>query len=152
VPGSARHEETPMPDQPGYTHDVFISYSHKDQDWVNNELLPRLEAAGLKVIIDHRDFEPGTPSLVNMERAVDCCRHTLLVLTPNWVASEWTDFESLLVGTTDPAARRRRLVPLMLEKCQPPARIRLLTYADFTDPGRRDQETTRLIKSLAARS
>ena len=31
-----------------HTYDVFISYSHKDQAWVDSQLMPRLEGAGLK--------------------------------------------------------------------------------------------------------
>lgn len=60
-----------------YTYDVFISYSHKDSQWVKNWLLPRLEDVGLDVIIDFRDFEIGVPSIVNMENAVQKSRHVL---------------------------------------------------------------------------
>jgi len=42
-----------------YAYDVFISYSHKDEAWVTQTLLPRLEAAGLRVCIDYRDFAPA---------------------------------------------------------------------------------------------
>jgi hypothetical protein len=114
-----------------YTYDVFISYSHKDEGWVVNTLLPALENAGLKVCIDFRDFEPGVPSLVNMENAVDDSRQTALVLTPNWTDSEWTDFEAILTQTDDPVGRRKKMIPLMLEKCTPPKRIKTLTYVDF---------------------
>ena len=30
-----------------FKYDVFISYSHKDEEWVVNTLLPALEDAGL---------------------------------------------------------------------------------------------------------
>ena len=130
-----------------YAADVFISYSHADQAWVRGELLSRLESAGLKVHIDYRDFEIGVPSLVNIERAVDRSRYTLVVLTPAWVESEWTDFESLLTATADPAGRKRKVIPLMLAPCQPPARIAMLTYADFTDPATREAEMARLLRS-----
>jgi hypothetical protein len=60
-----------MSEQPQYAYNVFISYSHTDRVWVWEELLPQLEGAGLKVCIDDRDFTIGTPSLVNMKRAVD---------------------------------------------------------------------------------
>jgi hypothetical protein len=40
-------------------YDVFVSYSHDDEEWVENTLLERLEAAGLRVCIDFRDFAPG---------------------------------------------------------------------------------------------
>ena len=111
-------------------------------------LLPRLEGAGVRVCIDRRDFEIGTPSLVNMERAVDSSRHTLLVLTPAWVESEWTDFESLLGGTGDPAGRRRKFFPIMLKECMPSSRISMLTWADFTQPDKHVDQFERLLEQL----
>jgi outer membrane protein assembly factor BamD (BamD/ComL family) len=134
-----------------YEYDVFISYSHVDQEWVRGELLPQLEKAGLRVIIDYRDFEIGAPALVNMERAVDNSRHTLLVMTPDWVESAWAEFEGLLAGTGDPAARRRKLIPLALKPCSVPNRIAMLTYANFMNPARRSEEMARLVKSLGDR-
>jgi hypothetical protein len=88
--------------QTEYEFDVFISYSHKDEEWVTKTLLPRLEKAGLKVCIDFRDFGPGKPSLFNMQSAVRHSQRTLLVLTPNWFASDWTLFESMLGATKLP--------------------------------------------------
>ena len=137
-----------MAERAEYQYDVFISYSHADQSWVWDELLPRLEGSGLRVCIDDRDFEIGVPSLINMERAVDNSHHTLTVLTPAWVESEWAEFESLLVGTSDPAGRKRRLLPLMLCPCQPPSRIAILTYADFTQPHEHAGQFSRLLKQL----
>ncbi len=130
------------------SYDVFISYSHMDQSWVRGVLLPRLEAAGLRVAIDFRDFEIGVPSIVNMERAVDQSRFTLLVLSPAWVKSAWTDFESLLAGIADPASRRRKLLPLMLMPCRPPSRIAMLTHVDFTDQATHEAQIMRLVNTI----
>jgi len=94
-------------------YDVFISYSSIDTDWVKGWLLPRLESSGLNVCIDYRDFDIGVPSLTNMENAVERSRKTLLVLTPNWIKSEWTNFESFLIQTDDPAGVRQRTLPLV---------------------------------------
>ena len=142
-------ERMPMTEQTEYQYDVFISYSHADGEWVRGDLLPQLEGAGLKVVIDYRDFEIGVPSLINMERAVENSRHTLIVLTPAWIESEWTEFESLLVSTADPAGRRRKLLPVMLERCKLPPRIAMLTYADFMEESERDHELARLVRSIA---
>ncbi|ETW96999.1 MAG: hypothetical protein ETSY1_24435 [Candidatus Entotheonella factor] len=129
-------------------YDIFISYSRLDREWVQAELMPRLERHGFQVCIDYRDFEIGTPILHNIEYAVDNCRHTILVLTPSWLESEWTDFESLLVGTSDPTARRRKLIPLLLKPCALPSRITILTYADFTQHQDHDTQFSRLLNQL----
>ena len=131
-----------------YDYDVFISYSHVDKEWVHGWLLPELERAKLRVCIDSRDFAVGVPSLVNMERAVDRSRHTLLVLTPAWVESQWTTFESLLIQTADPAGRRQRLIPLRLKPCEPPGRIAMLTYADFCDYSAHASQLGRVIEAV----
>lgn len=130
---------------PNFTYDVFISYSHNDADWVKTWLLPHLEAAGLRVCIDYRDFEIGVPSIVNMENAVKNSRKTILVMTPNWTGSEWMDFESLLTQTGDPVGRRRRLLPLLLKACDLPDRLAIFTYADFTDSAQWDTQVARVI-------
>jgi hypothetical protein len=137
-----------MCDQINYTYDLFISYSHHDSEWVRETLLPRLESEGLRVCIDYRDFEIGVPNLINMERAVDGSHHTLIVLTPSWRQSEWTEFESLLASATDPAGRRRKLIPLMLAPCELPSRIAMLTCADFTQPDERPTQFRRLLNQL----
>lgn len=133
---------------PTYDFDLFLSYSHTDGSWVHEWLLPRLEQAGLRVCIDVRDFAVGVPSLVNMEKSVERSHHTLLVLSPAWLHSEWTAFEAVLVQTLDPAGRRRRLLPLLVERCDLPLRLRALTYLDCTDPARRADQVDRLIAQL----
>jgi hypothetical protein len=60
-------------------YDVFVSYSHNDQKWTKDELLPRLEAHGYRVCIDYRDFAGGKFSVDEMERAVKESRKTVCV-------------------------------------------------------------------------
>jgi hypothetical protein len=136
--------------QDEFQYDAFISYSHRDSAWVSNVLLPRLEGEGLRVCIDTRDFEVGVPSLVNMENAVEHSRKTLLVLTPNWVASQWTGFEGLLVQTKDPVGRGRRILPLLVQPCDLPDRLQLFTYLDLTDPAQLDFQMQRLVDAIRA--
>jgi hypothetical protein len=132
----------------GLPYDVYISYHRADKPWVRNTLLPQLEGAGLRVIVDYRDFAIGVPTLVNIEQAVDQSRHTLIVMTPDWVDGEWEDFQALLAATSDPAGRRGKLMPLMLEHCTLPLRLNYLTPTDFTDPAERDEQMGRLIDNL----
>ncbi len=145
---SSRFKNITMDDPPQKQYDIFVSYSRLDRGWVQAELIPRLERHGLKVCIGYRDFEIGAPILHNIEYAVDNCPRTILVLTPSWLESEWTDFESLLVGTSDPAARRRKLIPLLLKPCALPSRITMLTHADFTERQDHDAQFRRLLSQL----
>jgi hypothetical protein len=118
-------------EQGKYQYDIFISYSHRDRVWVKDELMPRLENAGLKVCIDYRDFKYGLASQINMEEAAKNSRHTIAVLTQKWVDSDWSQFEALTATLKDPVGRQQRLIPLLREDCSIPDRIQLRTYADF---------------------
>jgi tetratricopeptide (TPR) repeat protein len=138
-------------DQAAFEYEVFISYSHKDEDWVVNTLLPRVEQTGLKVCIDFRDFKPGKPSLFNMQHAVRHSRHTLLVLTPNWLGSQWTLFESILSATKDPAGLQQRTIPVRLQDCEMPENadfIAALSYVDFTHADREAIAWRQLLTAL----
>ncbi|MGH7494308.1 MAG: toll/interleukin-1 receptor domain-containing protein [bacterium] len=131
-----------------YKYDLFISYSHRNKDWVQAWLLPELEGAGIKVCIDFRDFQPGVPMLHEMERAVIQSRKTLIVLTPDYLKSQPAAFETILVQATDPAAQYRRLIPLLLEPCELPLRIRQLAYIDFTASSEAALQLQRLIEAI----
>ncbi|HYM62147.1 MAG TPA: TIR domain-containing protein, partial [Thermoanaerobaculia bacterium] len=120
------------PETPSYDYDVFISYSSQDKKWVRGELLKRIEQAGLRAFIDYRDFRRGAPSIKEMERGVTVCRKTLLVLTPDFIKSGWTEIESIMLATLDPANREIRTLPLLKTPCDQPLRIRSLTHIDFT--------------------
>lgn len=127
---------------------IFISYSSKDKEWVRNWLLSQLESNGLHAHIDFRDFEIGQPSLVNMERAVEECAKTLLVLTPNYVQSEFTNFEALMLQVGDPIGLRKKILPLLLVNCALPKRLAIFTYADFRNENERPMQLERLVRQV----
>jgi hypothetical protein len=131
-----------------FDYDVFISYSHKDEGWVRWTLLPTLEKQGVKVCIDFRDFTAGKAAVLNMQDAYARSLHTLLVMTPDWLSSEWTLYESLLARTDDPAGLQRRTIPLMVKRCNPPPFLSLLTWVDFSDPKREKEAWQSLFRAL----
>lgn len=131
-----------------YQFDVFISYSSRDKAWVRGELLKRIERAALNAFIDFRDFTRGAPSIKEMERGVVQCRKTLLVLTPDYIASGWGEIENIMLQTLDPANRELRLIPLLKAECQKPLRIGALTHIDFTDGADFDLAWRQLLTAL----
>jgi hypothetical protein len=133
-----------MSDNSNYQYDAFISYSSKDRPWVK-ELLRKLEGQNIKVCIDYRDFIPGMPSIKNIEQAVINSHKTLLILTSNYLESEWTEFENILLQPLDPANQKLRLLPLLKQKCELPLRLRALTYLNFANPEDEALEWQRLM-------
>jgi TolB-like protein len=138
-----------MPRQLEFEYDVFISYSSHDQDWVQGELLKIIEEVGLRAFIDFRDFKSGAPSIKEMERGVTTCRKTLLVLTPDYIESEWCEIESIMLHRIDPANRSLRLIPLLKTQCDKPLRIGALTHVDFTDGADFELAWQQLLTALA---
>jgi hypothetical protein len=128
------------------TYDVFISYSHNNSDWVRNTLLPKLESHGFSVIIDYRDFKSGSFSVDEMQRAVEDSKHTLLVLTTDYVKSDWTKFENVMAQTSDPGATQRKIIPVLREDCNIPLRLRIISYRDLRQES--DQAWQLLIQDL----
>jgi len=130
--------------------DAFISYSPRDSAWVRELLVPTLKNAGVTVWFDAQDFEPGAPRLTEIERAVLNSRKTLIVLSPAYLAGEWGEFENILSQSLDPAARQRRVLPLLLQPCDMPPRMGMLTFLDFTEHARYESQFQRLLKALDA--
>lgn len=125
-------------------YDVFISYSSRDAAWVRGELRPLLEQAGVRVCVDYHDFKPGKQSIHEMNRAVMTSRWTLLVLTPDYLSSEFCEYESVLGEKFD------RLLPLLLEDCQPPERIAKIVRIDYTDDADIELARKQLLTALGA--
>ncbi|HNS01154.1 MAG TPA: toll/interleukin-1 receptor domain-containing protein [Anaerolineae bacterium] len=137
-----------MASQSAYQFDVYISHSPDDEEWVDGWLLPRLEAAGLRVYVHYRDSQPGASRQSNIERGMKGSRRTVAVVTPAWLASEWNLFEDTLVRSLDPAALRRRLIPLKLKECELPESLAALESIDLTAERRWEQGISRLRRDL----
>ncbi|KAM4624501.1 uncharacterized protein ACJ7VT_005351 [Polymixia lowei] len=86
-----------------FQYDAFISYSSRDEAWVMEELVPRLEKpdAGMprfRLCLHHRDFRPGAAVLENIEAAIYGARRTICVVTRHFLCSEWCSLEFQLAS------------------------------------------------------
>ncbi|GIY33096.1 protein toll [Caerostris darwini] len=71
--------------------DAFISFSHKDQDFVIPELIEVIEEKDpdIRLCVHYKHFLPGEFIQENIERAVGRSKRTVLVLSKNFLESEW---------------------------------------------------------------
>ena len=76
-------------------YDAFVSYSEKERQWVVNTLQQRLENhhPPYKLCIHHRDFEVGAPIVSNILNSVEQSKRMLMVLSRNFLQSEWCMLE-----------------------------------------------------------
>jgi hypothetical protein len=74
-------------------HCVFVSFSHEDEDFVS-ELCRNLSLAGVTHFKADRDVRPAAEWGEAIWDAIRSCRVFLLVLTPRFVKSRWSDLES----------------------------------------------------------
>ncbi|KAL1476604.1 hypothetical protein MTO96_036393 [Rhipicephalus appendiculatus] len=134
--------------------DMFVSFSSKDIDLVHVELLPRLEAMGLSYCTYERNFKGGYLLQDIIRDAVASSRRTLLVLTENFLASEWCRLEFRLAHQRALQDDISRLVIVRVDELEPGALdkdlrlyVRSANYLRWGEPNFWD----RLVHSLAAR-
>ncbi len=104
---------------------VFVSYSHQQGDWVWGRLVPVLKAAGVEVLIDLERFKAGGALYPQMDAIQDKADMSLLVLSPEYLASDPCQHEMNRAiaknPTFDPATLSA--LPLLRVKCPLPAPI-----------------------------
>lgn len=133
-----------------FDYDVFVSYrrAEPDRSWVFGKLVPRLRADGLLVCIDDDSFRLGAPLVLEMERAVQASRYTLAVLTPRYLASSFTELESVLAEHLGLERAERRLAVVIRERARPRLSMRARLSLDMTDDADFEAVAARLCAQL----
>uniref|UniRef100_A0A8C3WV36 Toll like receptor 10 n=1 Tax=Catagonus wagneri TaxID=51154 RepID=A0A8C3WV36_9CETA len=74
---------------------VFISYCERDSAWVKHELIPNLEKEDGSVLIclHEGNSDPGESVTEHIINCVEKSSKSILVLSPNFVQSEWCHYE-----------------------------------------------------------
>lgn len=96
--------------------DAFISYSSKDEAFVIEELAPLLENGdpSYKLCLHYRDFPVGAYIGDTIVQAVESSRRTIMVLSENFIKSEWCRFEFKSAHHQVLRDRRKRLIVILL--------------------------------------
>ncbi len=103
---------------------VFISYRHKQAEWVRTTLYPVLSAGGAEVVVDYKDFAAGLAVRQQMKTAQDRADVHLLVLTPEYFESDYCVEEMRRAFALDPDFSKGVVLPVIFESCDLPKEIK----------------------------
>lgn len=109
--------------------DFFISYNKADRNWAE-WIAWQLEDATYTVIIQAWDFRPGDNFVLDMQRAAEAKR-TIIVLSPDYLAAEFTQPEWAAAFAQDPTGRHGILLPIRVRVCDIPSLLRPVVYIDL---------------------
>ncbi|XP_049851112.1 toll-like receptor 2 [Schistocerca gregaria] len=114
-----------------FLYDAFVLYSGGDRQWVVETLVPLLEKGPqrYRLCLHERDFQLGTVIVQNISSSMDRSRHTIVVLSDNFVSSKWCMWEMDVAHhrTLDPS-QREFIILLELEPLERSALPRHLRF------------------------
>jgi hypothetical protein len=109
--------------------DFFISYNRADRTWAE-WIAWQLEAEGFTVFLQAWDILPGENFVLRMHKEGDAKR-TIVVLSPDFLASQYTAAEWADAFADDPSGIARRLIPIKARPCEPEGLLGQIVYVDF---------------------
>jgi hypothetical protein len=107
--------------------DFFVSYSHNDQrwaEWIGDVLVK----ASYSVILQAWHMLPGSNFVIEMHKAASECKRTIAVLSPDYLASLFTQAEWAAAFAADPSGKERKLIPIRVRICEPPGLLKGIVY------------------------
>ena len=100
------------------THDAFVAYHQDDIRWIKDELIKNTEQIDehpLKLILHHRDFLLGTIIEENIVQSIRCSRRTLLLISSQFLVSNWCQFEVQMARAESFDIGRDVVIAVLLE-------------------------------------
>ncbi|KAI8497198.1 TIR domain [Branchiostoma belcheri] len=96
---------------------VYLYASQHDLDVVLQDVLPALEnrEPPFRVCLHHRDFLPGVPIAENILNAVSASKRTIILLSNNFLESDWCQLEFQAAHAQMLQDRANRVIVILLD-------------------------------------
>lgn len=144
--------------------DVYLCYNSADRQWVES-LATQLESETvdglpgsrkLSVFFDQWDMDVGDSLIAKMNEGLRTAQFVVTVLSPEFLAAPWPEFEWKHIVAADPTNAQGRLIPIVLRESSldSAARIELvapfrdLKWLDFTNPSQFKRSFAHLVRRV----
>ncbi|EEZ99173.2 toll-like protein [Tribolium castaneum] len=94
--------------------DAFVSYSHKDEAYIVETLVPRLESEGYKICLHFRDWVPGEMISTQIVTSIATSKRTIVVLSQNFLQSVWAKEEFKQAHAEGMSEGRVKIIMILL--------------------------------------
>ncbi len=91
---------------------IFVSYVHKQGDWVHKHLVPILSASGAEVLVDVDRFTAGKAVIGQMDDLQRKAHRHILVITSDYVASDYCRHEMAQAIAVDPKFSNGKVIAI----------------------------------------
>ncbi|XP_051173180.1 protein toll-like [Leptopilina boulardi] len=125
-------------------YDAFISYSHKDEEFVINELVTNLELRprSYKLCIHFRDWPAGEWIPSQISRSIRESSRTIFIISTNFINSEWAKMEFRAAHKKALSDGMRIIIIVLygdigpIDKLEPDLKsyLKMNTYVKWGDP------------------
>jgi hypothetical protein len=134
---------------------VFLCHSSADKPAVR-ELYQKLRAeTWIEPWLDEKELFPGMDWNLEIEKAIEVTDVILVCLSNNSITKEGYVQREIRIAL-DYADYKPEgtlfIIPVRLEECEPPRRLRMFQYVDFFPKKERGKIVARIIKSLRIRA
>jgi len=110
--------------------DFFISYNKTDRSWAE-WIAWQLEEAGYTTVLQAWDFRPGSNFVIDMNLASVDAERTIAVLSPDYLATFFTQPEWAAAFAKDPTGEKGSLVPVRVRACDIEGLLGQIVYIDL---------------------
>lgn len=130
-----------------FFQDAFVAYSLGEQGWLQNQLLPAIEQAGLRVFVDHRELfdTVENTNLILQSRAL------VLILSEHTSPSKYANIETLLARL---AKHEHQPITVIVQigSGNIPPQLASLRRFDLSDAIAYPKQLQRLLRALGSKS